>query len=324
MPVLAFFSLSDSLATNQLKHIKPESVIFCWDIHGTLLSRDRGHISMVLKTMWHLLRSKTARHICHNHLNQKGHCGGECLEHQYRQLANEYIADADFVLVHGHKALAQRLLEKAHNAFVESQKQINTPMKKQYENKAHWYQKRATQALKGKDKNLAKKYHHKAKRCLKLAHLFHNFELNYKNKKGVPELLQALKYRGYRHHYVASNIGIKHYQFIKEKFPAIFNDNMVKDGLTVNAWQEPIVKKPSYAYFNKLQAMYNPNNDKVLVFIDDLQKNVDAANQCGLIGIRTKDVHYLVKQLNKEGLNLTYNKQNIHSNGQNTKKISIV
>ena len=98
LPLIAAFSILPIFGINQLKNIEASKVIFCWDIHDTLLDQDKGkRIKMVFKTIWHFMRSRTARHICTDHLEHKGKCGGECIEYSYRQLAQEYCDDAQLV-----------------------------------------------------------------------------------------------------------------------------------------------------------------------------------------------------------------------------------
>ncbi len=324
LPIMAALSILPVFGVNKLKNIDPSSVVFCWDIHDTLLEKDNGkRFKMAAKTAWHMLRSRTARNLYKDYYDENGFCAGEAVEHKYHQLAQEYLEDAQFVRAHGHKKLAERFIEKEQAVLKDAQKQTNPADKNKYTKKAQWYHKRAKEARHGKNKELAKKYREKAARLIKLAHLFHNSELSYNNKDGVLELLNALKARGYTQHYVASNIGENHYDHLKPKFPEIFNDNMVQDGLTVNAWESPILKKPDHMYFRRLQKKFNPNKDKVLVFVDDKQENVDAANKCGIIGILTKDVKYLVEQFNAEGLDLTYGKRKICENGKKHTVIQI-
>ncbi len=324
LPIMAALLILPIFGENQLKNVDPSKVICLLDIHGTVVEKDSGkRFKMGLKTAWHMLRSRTARNIYQDYYHENGFCAGEAVERKYHELAQEYLEDAQFVLAYGHNKLAARLTEKEQIALNEAAKQINQKSKNKYEKKAKWYHKRAKKARKGKNKELAKKYHKKAARLIKLAHLFHNFELSYNKMDGILELLNALKSRGYTQHYVASNIGVNHYEIMKKKFPEIFNDNMLQDGLVVNPCETPILKKPDHLYFKKAQMMFNPGRDKVLVFIDDKQENVDAANNCGMIGILTKDVKYLVNQLNIEGLDLTYGKRKVCKNGKRHTAIQI-
>jgi len=267
LPIVAALSILPIFGVNQLKNTNKDNVIVLWDIHGTVVEKDSGkRFKMGIKTGWHMLRSRTARNTYKEFYDKNGFCAGEAVEHQYHELAQEYM----------HKA---------------------------------------EQVLKNGDKKHAKKYRKKAARFAKLAHLFHTFELSYYKMDGIVELLEALKAHGYTQHYVASNIGKKHYEILKKKFPEIFNDTMIQDGLVVDPWEEPILKKPDHMYFRVLQKMFNPNKNNILVFIDDKQENVDAANKCGIIGILTKDVKYLVKQLNAEGLELVYGKRKACKSG---------
>jgi len=232
----------------------PDQVVFCWDIHDTLLQKEKGErFKMGIKTMWHMIRSKEARTIFNTFYGKHGACAGEYIEHEYHTCAQKYLMQKNEALQQGRK-------------------------------------------------KLAKKYGKKASRFLKLADLFHNFELRYKSKNGVMQMLDTLKAHGYTQHYVASNIGTKHYQLIKKKFPLLFNDTMVQDGLVVDAWEAPICKKPMHTYFTRLHTMFNPNNDKILVFIDDKLENVKAAQGCNMIGIHMKSIKQLTQELEKIGI----------------------
>ena len=258
-----------------IKGIDPLAVIFCWDIHDTLVARDRKkYRKMIIQLIWQsFFRCKQSRSLV-----RKAKASPYALEYTEAALLN---------------------------------------LAKQYREKS------ALATLQGK-KRKARKYCHTAEKLQKIAQIMHNFELTYTHKDGMVELLQALKKHGYTHHYVASNIGINRYQEMKQKFPDIFNESMVQDGLTVDSWETPAVKKPDYMYFKKLQKMFNPHGDKTLIFVDDNQDNINAANACGIIGIRIHTAQQLVKDLNAIGFNLNYTTYKQCVNGTKQKAIQIL
>lgn len=256
LTVSSLLSVMFSFGNTVISPLNPSKTVFCWDIHDTLVARDRGKFNkMVMSLTWRtFMGCWEVADIVRNAKNYP---------------SNEYT-----------EAL---LLKRAE----------------EYEQKAH------SALLQGKKRD-AKKHQITAKKIRKIAAIFHNFELTYKPKKGMVELLRALKNHGFTAHRVASNIGSNNYQELKPMHPELFNDDMVRDGLTVNAWEEPVLKKPDYMFFKKLQQMFNPEGDKTMIFIDDLDKNVEAARACGFTAIKIKNAEQLVNDLNKIGFNLKY------------------
>lgn len=102
--------------------------------------------------------------------------------------------------------------------------------------------------------------------------------------------------------YTATNIGTLFFQKIKQKFPAVFNDQIIREGMTVDYFSADLIKKPDPRYFQELSKRYNPNQDKHLLFIDDRLENVEAARKAGLLAIHYKDEKQLKKDLHNYGI----------------------
>ncbi|MEX0849284.1 MAG: HAD hydrolase-like protein [Candidatus Dependentiae bacterium] len=128
-----------------------------------------------------------------------------------------------------------------------------------------------------------------------------DFALNMANSQvminGMEDLILDLANQGYTMH-VASNIGSEVYEHLKNKFPHIFNENVIKDGKTVDFKSENPVEKPHAQFFIELSSLRNKNKQHAL-FIDDKQENVDAANANGFIGILFKNAQQLKQELKK-------------------------
>lgn len=264
-----FFSFGNTV----ISRLDPSKTVFCWDIHDTLVARDKGKFTkMIMSLLWRsVFRCWEVTDII---TKVKNHPSNEYTESLLLARAEEYE-------------------QKAQAAFARGKKRE------------------------------ANKHQRTANKIRKIAAIFHNFELAYKHKTGMVELLGALKNHGYTEHYVASNIGIRNYPEMKQKFPEIFNEDMVRDGLTVNAWEEPALKKPDHMYFKKLQKMFNPDGDKTMIFVDDVDKNIEAARSCGFIGIKIKNAKQMVKDLNTMGFDLNY-QQSKHKQCVNGKMQRVV
>jgi 2-haloacid dehalogenase len=128
-----------------------------------------------------------------------------------------------------------------------------------------------------------------------------DFALNMANSQvminGMEDLILDLSARGYTM-YVASNIGSEVYEHLKNKFPHIFNDNVIKDGKTVDFKSKNPVEKPHAQFFIELNDLRNKNKPHA-IFIDDKQENVDAANANGFIGVLFKNAQQLKQNLKK-------------------------
>ncbi len=114
--------------------------------------------------------------------------------------------------------------------------------------------------------------------------------------EGMPELIQELHELGYRHR-VASNIGIKFFSNLKNKYSNIFS--YFTGGKMVDYTKQPYIKKPDIQYFQDYIAQF-PERKKI--FIDDKKENVLSALETGMIGIQFKNVDQLREELNKLGI----------------------
>ncbi len=127
-----------------------------------------------------------------------------------------------------------------------------------------------------------------------------DFAMNMANSQvlldGMEDLILDLADKGYTM-YVASNIGSLVFDRLKQKYPHIFNENVIKNGKTVDFQSDKLLEKPDSQFFVEL-AQLRDENKPYAIFIDDKQENVDAANNNGFIGILFKNSEQLVQELN--------------------------
>jgi len=116
---------------------------------------------------------------------------------------------------------------------------------------------------------------------------------------GIEELLQELKHLGYTQR-IATNMGPNDYKNLAKKYPTLFNN--LTGGLTVDFNEKPIIRKPSLDYFNRYYERYNPDHKKTIIFIDDNELNVKAAQETGMIALVFKNIKQLRTDLKKLGL----------------------
>jgi len=166
--------------------------------------------------------------------------------------------------------------------------------------KASEYREKAEKTPKNRKQ---KKYLKFANQLESYAEIIGQFETSFELKSGIMPFLNTLKRIGYKQHFVASNISNTKYPLLKAKLPMIFNDTMIKDGVTVDVeGRYPFVQKPDHMFFKKMHKLANPNYDKIVVFIDDKIENVIAARKCNMIGIHFKSIRQLTKELNAIGI----------------------
>lgn len=105
-------------------------------------------------------------------------------------------------------------------------------------------------------------------------------------QKPIPEsffYLQELKKQRYSLH-IFSNIGEHLYQHLRPQYPELFN---LFDVVHTTRQYNNYLAKPHKQAFLDYLSQHNPANKQV-IFVDDKSKNIAAAQQCGIIGIKLK------------------------------------
>ncbi len=127
-----------------------------------------------------------------------------------------------------------------------------------------------------------------------------DFAMNMANSQvlidGMEDLILELAKQGYTM-YVASNIGSLVFEKLKQKYPNIFNENVIKDGKTVDFQSDNLLEKPDSQFFVEL-AQLRDKNKPYAIFIDDKQENIDSAKNNGFISILFKNAEQLAQDLN--------------------------
>lgn len=137
--------------------------------------------------------------------------------------------------------------------------------------------------------------------------------------KGITELLKQLSSKGYTHR-LASNIGRAYLPIIINRFAIHYHNklfaymeggtivdygietrNTTVDGI-IGSVQYVFECKPKNALFQAHNQRYNPDHASIIVFVDDKQKNVEAACNNGWIGIHFKSIKKLRSDLAKLGI----------------------
>lgn len=116
---------------------------------------------------------------------------------------------------------------------------------------------------------------------------------------GMQELLEELHQRGYTQR-IATNMSAQDYENLVKKHPQLFK--YLDGGLTVDATQQPIIRKPLPEYFEHYDHSYNADHAKKIIFIDDNILNVNAAQAHGMIGILFKSTEQLRRDLKALGI----------------------
>lgn len=148
----------------------------------------------------------------------------------------------------------------------------------------------------------------KKKGRTKEAELVRKFSAAYKVDTDVFDILKTLKTKGYRV-CMASNIGTQNLNdllnpFLSKKGKKQATRVKVREALEsfddlifVDYESQNVITKPSHDYFKIVQD--SCGHDKHVIFVDDNKKNVDAANACGLDGIRFTSAKQLKRDLEK-------------------------
>lgn len=110
-------------------------------------------------------------------------------------------------------------------------------------------------------------------------------------------IIERLYVLGYPLH-IASNMGKEDFAHFQQKYPALFNRFKTAKVVTYTPNEES-VKKPNPTYFKDLQNEINENENerKHIIFIDDSNKNVEAARKEGIISLLFTEATQLEKNL---------------------------
>ncbi len=121
-------------------------------------------------------------------------------------------------------------------------------------------------------------------------------------QKPIPEslsYLQELKKQRYSLH-IFSNIGEQLYQHLRLQHPELFN---LFDVVHTTKQYNNYLAKPHKQAFLDYLSEHNLANNQV-IFIDDKSKNIAAAQQCGIIGIKFKSPANLKQVISRLTSNL--------------------
>ncbi len=127
-----------------------------------------------------------------------------------------------------------------------------------------------------------------------------------------PEMLQLikeLKQNGYRIA-VCSNIG-KNVCNDLSKDHAPFFDHC--DVIVTSEPEDNYLRKPAPAFFDKFKKRcydHFDSDDLIFFFVDDKEKNIKAAEQCGIHGCHFKNVIHFREYLQNQGINISYEQAN--------------
>lgn len=106
------------------------------------------------------------------------------------------------------------------------------------------------------------------------------------------DTIKQLKLHGYSLH-ILSNIGEYLFSDLKKLFPALFS---LFDSCKVASQDKGYIGKPDQRMFKQYLNEYNHTN-KQIVFVDDKQRNINAAETAGMIGICYRSGKQLAKEL---------------------------
>jgi len=118
--------------------------------------------------------------------------------------------------------------------------------------------------------------------------------------EGTVDIIHELKEKGYSLH-ILSNIWPSSYAVLEKNFSALFS---LFDTVQIQIREgDNRIEKPTPAYFQHYLDQYNPKN-KQIIFVDDKEKNIKAAQQHDIIGVKfenPKQLRNAFSQLNLLG-----------------------
>lgn len=126
----------------------------------------------------------------------------------------------------------------------------------------------------------------------------------------VKEIVIALKDLGYPLR-IASNIGKDIYLKFKQQlevskaniFALFEQDEHGMEGKTID-YRVSTVQKPDPAFFQEFLDTYDPQKNKLFIFVDDKLVNIKAAAQKGFVGIHFKNAQQLKNDLQSLGITI--------------------
>lgn len=112
--------------------------------------------------------------------------------------------------------------------------------------------------------------------------------------KNTVALIHELSALGYKHH-LGSNIGKTIFEDCANKFPTLFK-KFEACSIPFNASPSKLIKKPNTLFFTSHATKYNLTIENI-IFIDDKQVNVAAAQSVGMQAIHFRNAKQLRNQL---------------------------
>lgn len=125
-------------------------------------------------------------------------------------------------------------------------------------------------------------------------------KLNHQQKpiEGTVEVITKLKKLGYQLD-IGTNMDSSLFVTIKRRMKNIFNNFTNFHAVDSNV--TPIINKPNPLFFERYLQQY-PQNEQIIIFIDDRLENVQSAESMGLLGIHFKNTKQIKKDLKKIGI----------------------
>ncbi|BDC34935.1 hypothetical protein Noda2021_08930 [Candidatus Dependentiae bacterium Noda2021] len=159
---------------------------------------------------------------------------------------------------------------------------------------------------------------HKEKN-VKLAQYIEKVSNAYAPIQGIEEIITQLSNKGYTHR-LASNIGKNYLPILEQRFVGKYKCRVFSHmkGGTIIDYKVPNMRagktlikaplqyatqcKPHHNLYEIHNKVYNPDNRKIIVFVDDKKENIEAANKNGWVGILFVNTKQLKKDLQYLGL----------------------
>lgn len=114
------------------------------------------------------------------------------------------------------------------------------------------------------------------------------------------DIVKELKSKGYNL-YIFSNMGIKSMHAMSKKYPELFN---LFNGYYCPCQENNYNSKPRPEFYTQFKDYLKENgeSDKKIIFIDDRNRNIEAAEKAGFTGILCDSIKNVYKKLQKLGI----------------------